>query len=291
MIARTMLSGKAPKHFEDIAFPVIASPKLDGIRCLLPNFDMCSVTRNFKPIPNRFVKATLDKSIPIGFDGELMVPNKNFNDVQSAIMTITGEPEFEYWVFDWVSDRLDEKFIARTTKLEEKIQDLNLPWLKYVEQIAIFSTEELENYEHLCLLKGFEGVMIRDPFSPYKEGRSTTKEGYLLKIKRFSEDEGKVVGFIELLHNNNPKKKDAFGLAERSSHQDNKVGMGTLGALVVKWRGFEFQIGTGFSAAQRRDIWDRRDSLYGTTVTFKYQKSGQKEKPRFPVFKGFRTDK
>jgi len=35
--------------------------------------------------------------------------------------------------------------------------------------------------------------MLRHPQSPYKQGRSTPKEAYLLKVKRFSDGEAVIV--------------------------------------------------------------------------------------------------
>jgi DNA ligase-1 len=126
--------------------------------------------------------------------------------------------------------------------------------------------------------------------SPYKCGRSTLREGWLLKLKRFIDEEAEVVGFEEEMQNNNEKTRDAFGLSERSSHQDNKTGKERLGSFVVKNPRGEFKVGTGFTASQRQSFWERRDSLIGKVVTVKFFPIGIKDLPRHPVFKGFRND-
>ena len=41
------------------------------------------------------------------------------------------------------------------------------------------------------------------PNAPYKQGRSTVREGYLLKVKTFLDDEATVVRFEERMHNGN----------------------------------------------------------------------------------------
>jgi DNA ligase-1 len=151
---------------------------------------------------------------------------------------------------------------------------------------------ELEEYEEWALLLGYEGVMLRDPNGPYKQGRSSTKEGILLKLKRYEDAECVITGFEELEHNGNEAKKDALGHTKRSSHQENQVGGDTLGALVVKgltaFEGIEFKIGTGFDFNTRKDIWNERDLLKGEIVKFKYFAIGVKDAPRHPVFIGFR---
>lgn len=153
--------------------------------------------------------------------------------------------------------------------------------------------EHLESYEECCTKHGYEGVMLRAPEGPYKQGRSTAKEGYLLKLKRFEDAEATIVGFEERMHNANEATKDERGYTKRSSHQENKVGTGTLGALIVRgvtaFEGIEFNIGTGFDDEQRQDFWANREAMLGETVKFKFFEVGVKDAPRHPVFLGFRS--
>ena len=145
-------------------------------------------------------------------------------------------------------------------------------------------------FEKKCLEAGFEGVMVRKGDGPYKFGRSTSKEGYLLKWKRFTDSEAEVQGFVEQTHNANEKEKDALGNSKRSQHKENLIPVGTLGALLVcdvKTK-IEFSIGTGFNGADRAYIWSLREKFIGHIVKYKYQEIGVKGKPRFPVFLGFR---
>ena len=51
-----------------VRFPVLASPKLDGVRCVIR--DGVAMTRTLKPIPNRHVRAML-AHLP-DLDGELI---------------------------------------------------------------------------------------------------------------------------------------------------------------------------------------------------------------------------
>jgi DNA ligase-1 len=146
---------------------------------------------------------------------------------------------------------------------------------------------------------GFEGVMLRDPVGPYKFGRSTAKEGYLLKMKRFEDHEATVVGVVEQMRNENEATKDALGRTKRSTAKAGKVGKDTLGAFRVKasipygvgMRGFrivEFEIGSGMNDAQRAEFW--KSPPIGALVTFKCQGFTPDGLPRFPIFKGIRQD-
>ena len=71
-ITKPMLAVKATS-LENIRYPVLASPKLDGIRGLpIPDGKrgVSMVSRNWKPIPNNFVRTWLEMNVPAGLDGE-----------------------------------------------------------------------------------------------------------------------------------------------------------------------------------------------------------------------------
>jgi DNA ligase 1 len=77
-----MLSGKCPKDLTGIKYPILASPKLDGIRCIMING--VAMSRTLKPIPNLYVQERL-KNLPNGLDGELIVGNPTNPDVFNTI--------------------------------------------------------------------------------------------------------------------------------------------------------------------------------------------------------------
>ena len=150
--------------------------------------------------------------------------------------------------------------------------------------------EELLEEEEFALKQGYEGLMIRSFDGKYKHGRSTEKQGYLLKLKQFKDIEAEIVGYKELMHNENEAKINELGYTERSTKKEGKVPAGVLGAFVCKAEGYEdtFDVGTGFTAEQRKRFWEIKDSLIGNLAKIKIQPSGELNKPRFPVFLGFR---
>ena len=228
--------------------------------------------------------------LPEGADGEICLrDDMSFSAVSSAVMRKDGTPSFVYYMFDLYSEKgyLDRMEQVRT--LPEMVGGPNARVTRLLP-LAINNARELLAYESTCLSQGYEGIMVRTANSPYKWGRSTRKEGYLLKIKRFTDGEAVILSFEERMHNTNEATKDAFGRTERSSHKANMVPMGTLGALSVRGikSGVEFEIGTGFDDALRKEIWDNRNTWQGKIVKYKSQKSGEKDKPRFPVYLGIR---
>jgi len=283
-----MLAGEAPK---DIQFPVMASAKLDGIRCIVVNG--VAMSRSFKPIPNKHVQAMLANGFD-GLDGELIVGPMGAPDVyrktNSAVMSRDGKPEFTFYVFDNI-------YAGDSTPYRERYYSLSQANLKapatLLEHVMINNDAELLAYEADKLNAGLEGLCLRDPNGPYKYGRSSTKQGWLLKLKRFSDSEAEIIGVQELLSNQNVATKDAFGHTERSDHKDNKVPMNTLGALLVRdiKTGVEFAIGTGFDAKTRKELWEQsktKRGLQGEIVKYKFFNNGIKDAPRFPIFMWFR---
>jgi DNA ligase-1 len=157
-----------------------------------------------------------------------------------------------------------------------------------VEHKLVTSDSELGNLQDHFLRQGFEGTMLRSPRGLYKQGRSTLNEGWLMKLKQFADSEATVLAVVELMHNANEATVDERGYTKRSSHQENKIPMGRLGALSVKdvHTGVTFDIGTGFNDDERAALW--RVPPIGKVVRYRYFPTGSKEKPRFPVFNGFR---
>ena len=282
-ITKPMLAGKCERP-DALSFPVLATPKLDGIRCLKINGR--ALTRSFKPVSNRFTRGWIESHLPDGLDGVLIVRGTTFSETAGHIGRESGEPDFTFAVFDYVSDGVDVPYACRMQELKR------LPAFEHVEKILpveIRDAVQLAAYEEKCLAEGYEGVMVRTPDSPYKCGRSTEREGWLLKIKRFEDAEAVVLDCVEGLSNLNPAERDAFGRTKRSSCKENKVGRGTLGAFLVRdiTTGVEFRL-SGFDQETAASIWANRTAVIGRMVKFKHQPSGAKEAPRFPKFIGFR---
>ena len=284
MLAETILDKNT------IKYPCLATKKLDGLRCLVR--DGIAVSRKFKNIPNRYIKkeleASLGSEISKTFDGEIF-SGTTFQECSGNVMRFTGEPNFEYFVFDIVSDDLTETYQERMKKLEA--YPISDPRIKKLLPTLINNKTELDAFEAKCLAEGYEGVIIRSLDGPYKCGRSTLREGYLLKLKKFSDSEAEVIGFEELQRNKNVAVKNKIGRSERSTAKANMVNANTLGALLVRdvVTKIEFKIGSGFDDTTRDAIWADRANWLGKIVKYKHFEQGVKDAPRFPTFLGERS--
>lgn len=284
---KPMLAAKT--EGKNLTYPLMVSPKLDGVRAIVLNGSVYS--RALKRIPNRHVQATLGRPALNGWDGELCVGPPTAHNVYrrtvSAVMSEDGEPDFCFWAFDRYDLRLP--YYRRYEKI--KRSQPNVRWLQVLNHFIMDSEEALVMYEQDRLADGFEGVMIRHPEGPYKFGRSTEREAWLMKLKRFEDGEAEIIEIVELMHNDNEAKFNRLGKMERSSHKVNKRGGDTMGSIRVRdvRTKVEFDIGTGFDASLRKTIWAKWKTYIGRTVKYKYFPGGVKDKPRFPVFLGFRA--
>jgi DNA ligase-1 len=105
-----------------------------------------------------------------------------------------------------------------------------------------------------------EGLMLRRPGSRYEAGRSST----LLKVKKFLDGEARVLKHLE----------------GAGRHRNR------LGALLVELEdGTTFQVGTGFSDAERE-----QPPALGSTIAFRYQERSDRGVPRFPSYVGLRAE-
>lgn len=272
-----------------LRFPVLASPKLDGIRCLAMGGNPMS--RSMAVLPSKHIQAFFAQHAEIleGLDGEIVVGSPTAKDVYrttvSHVMAHDKVFDFTFVVFDrWArSGSYAEAYDYLLTQRYAFPSNVQLLY-----QAQLDTIEALESYEEHMLGAGYEGVMLRDAGTNYKQGRSSTLEGILLKVKRYEDAEAVIIGTKEEMFNGNVAEKNELGRTKRSTAQAGLVGKGTMGALVVRglngpFKDVEFDIGTGFTAADRAALW-----VPGEVVTYKFFNVGTKDKPRHTVFKARR---
>lgn len=300
-LLRPLLAAKTTdEDLKRLPYPMLLSPKIDGVRALVRNGQL--VSRTMKPIPNLHTQALFGRDELEGLDGELVVGNpwdKNLmQQTMSGVMSVGGTPKVTYYVFDrW---DLPYKFYDRWRDLDKYGAMHRLAGYTGDKDIRRVSHKLCTSYEQLledeadALAQGYEGVMLRSLNGPYKQNRSTLREAILLKVKRFEDAEATVIGYEPLYRNLNAQETDERGYAKRSTHQANLQTDELLGSLTVRCQatGQVFGIGSGFTEAQRRSLWIERDKLSGRIVKYKtFKVTGVKDKPRFPIFLGFRDQR
>ena len=287
---RPMLACAVP--LEDLRLPMLGSPKIDGIRGIVDGDLVYS--RSLKPIRNRSIQELLGTALLHGFDGEL-TSGSNFQDC-GKIMAFDGGDDFTYHVFDmWTAP--NAPFTERYNLLRTIISQLNtssfpgFSKVRVVEQAYLESVESVLEYEAKCLSDGYEGIILRAIQSPYKYGRSTANEQYLVKRKPFEDEEATIIGFEEQNENTNLLQCNELGYAKRSSAKDGMRGKGTLGKFLVQsdyWGTYRVGTGIGLGQVLRQHIWDNQHEYLGKQIKVRYQAYGVKDKPRIGIFLGFR---
>lgn len=283
-----------------LRYPVLASPKLDGIRAAVVEGKLLS--RTLKPIPNKWINWRLSQAMLEGFDGELIVGDAwsktCYRDTVSVVMSDDKEPtDLRFYCFDLWNAPLP--YVRRWHQLQHQASELSNIWpVDVLEQLIVNTEYELLEYEEAALEKGFEGLILRDPEARYKFGRSTlgkkvkgqplpVGEQGIMKLKRFVDGEAEILGVVEEMFNGNVAQINELGRTKRSTEKAGLVGKGTMGALEVRdiVTGVEFRIGTGFDDADRAAEWK-----LGDVVRYKHFPIGVKERPRHPVFTGRRPE-
>jgi len=292
MTLRPMLMPRETPDLDSLQYPIYVTPKLDGIRCLFK--DGVALSRTLKPIPNKSIQkwAAFWGDELEGMDGELIVGPATsatvYRDTNSFVMSHDKEGEFFFYHFDWWDDTVNT---YNTRYYDPNIGDGDMPpnYRKVISYSA-HSKEKLLELEEQVLNKGYEGVIIRSPHGLYKYGRCTMKEANAFKLKRFEDDEAVIIGFEEEMHNGNDAETNELGRTKRSTAKAGLLGKGTLGAFICKTRdGVEFKIGSGFDAKDRDTFWKTRSDLLGYIIKYKHFPIGVKDKPRHPIFLGFRN--
>lgn len=271
-----------------LKFPVLCSTKLDGIRASVQGGRLLS--RTLKPIPNKHVQARF-AGLPKGLDGELIYGDPKAKDAYRNTVSIVMSDDkpangIRYHVFDKFGE---DEFQIRL----KEIEDVKHKYIMHVKHKLIHDAEELLDFEANLIELGHEGVMVRSLKGRYKQGRSSVNEGILLKLKRFVDAEGIVLDTFEEEHNANTAMTNELGHTYRSTAQANLIGKGVLGGLILKGLGgdfneIEFRCGTGFDKLSREALWKIRETLIGKIAKVKYFPVGSKDKPRHPVWLGWR---
>jgi len=281
-----------PNYFKELRYPLLCSPKYDGIRGIV--WGGVVMSRKFKPLPSEQVQSEFGYLDCL--DGELIEGDPHDHDVynrtQSFVMSERKPGSLRFFVFDTVKPNMAyTMYLDRYEYLLGLKKSGNLSdKVVIVEQELVEDEAELLAFETKALSRGFEGIIMRDPRGWYKQGRGTWKEGLIYKLKRFEDAEGVVVDFQEQRENTNELKWDALGYAERSTNKEGLLAANTLGAFIVDYGGQILSVAPGiFDYDERRRIWLNKDLYRGAGLKFRFFGRGMKDLPRFPRAIGFRV--
>ena len=296
-----------------LQFPCIVMPKIDGSFAM--NWEGQLLARSLKQHENKYTTQQYSIAEFHGLRGELIVGDDPTADglcrnTSSAIRRIEGTPETSLWCFDYVTaETKGLPYAERLSKLNEKVSTLrNRGWMNihYILAVTVNSLQEYKAVRDRFMQWGYEGVVVRNPSSKHKEGRSSSTKADLWRWKPYATAEILCTQLVEQQQNMNEATTNELGRTERSSHKENLVGKQTLGAIVgtlvndltdysgnvVAVAGTEVTIATGsLTDKQCKELWDNPEEIVNQLVEFEYCNFGLKDKPRFAQFKRIRSER
>ncbi len=269
--------------------------KLDGVRAITVIYPSQTIDifsrngkelNNFDHLKNEVLKCLDFKELnkPLVLDGEII--SKNFQELMKQIhrKNSTQNTDASLFLFDTLPLEDFKKGIYKST-LQKRISNLKKIYQNHLaksEKIKLINSklvdldtlegkEEFKRFNELSIVKGYEGIMIKDPQSFYESKRSTS----WLKSKPFIEISLEVINYEEGTGRNK----------------------GKLGAIIAEGEDngkfFKLNIGSGFTDLQRQNFWNNKEKLVGRIVevradSISKSQDGDYWSLRFPRFKTFR---
>ena len=294
-VFQCQLAQDAESHKKKIVGEKIIEVKLDGVRAILiiypiGNIDIFSRNgkelNNFEHIKNEIKQLINFSEIkqPIVLDGEII--SKNFQELMKQIhrKDFIQNDDAKLYLFDilplenFKKGIFEREYTKRISDLKEIYEKyfLNSTNIKLLTSILVDldkkdGMKKFQDFNRNSLLKGYEGMMIKDPSSFYECKRSTT----WLKSKPFIEISLKVKDYEE----GTGRNKGKLGALIAEGEDENKF--------------FRLNIGSGFTDEQRDSFWKEKEQLIGKIVEVRADsvsksKDGNHWSLRFPRFKSFR---
>ena len=224
------------------------SEKLDGIRAYWNGKELLSKNGNKIYAPNWFTK----DFPPFELDGELWTKRDDFESIQNIVLDTNPSIKWEeitYNIFEVPNEK--GNFDKRLEKIKFWLDKNPNKIIKIIPQLICKNETDLNIYLKELIDKKAEGIILKNPNLEYFTGRSEN----ILKVKKFYDDEGLVIGL-------------------------NYSKNGEFKSLKLKLNnGIIFNLGGGFSDIQRKE-----PPKIGNIVTFKYYDLTKNNKPKFASF-------
>lgn len=274
-------------------------PKINGMRVVakggLPKSRSMKTYNN--KLLNKMCQAIEEYYYDFWLDGEIVVGhvapgNEDFR-ATSSLRAEDFESNFTFWIFD-IANYSVEPYEKRKKVLFDVLfnhKDYGpggavhmIPVGNgYEARVKLLPTYRVESWEDICMYEerfvnlGAEGLIFRSKDGLYKYGKATPAQGWLLKMKRWTDNEFKIVGWNPMYRNLNLPTINEVGRQTRSTHKDGKIADELLGNLICEMNNpikglLNFEVGSGFDMDTRKQLWDlaQKGELIGKWAKTKY---------------------
>lgn len=266
---------------------IIITQKYDGIRAVAKvrdgNVEIFS--RQGKPIEGlKDIEKELSQLVDGFYDGELLLDKENIPSkdlYRETVQVVNSKNEYKnnviFNIFDYIP--LND-FVIGYSKMNcwgrkrfvyEELRKIEPDWLKPVEILyhGKYDKRIVQQELDKQIALEHEGVMVNLTNAPYKGKRTKN----ILKVKAMQDCDLKIIGFEEGTGKNK----------------------GTLGAIIVDYKGFKVKVGSGFTDKDRTYFWNNQKELLGRVITVQYFEETTNIKDnslslRFPVYLDLREE-
>ncbi len=260
---------------------IIITQKYDGVHCVAIH-DKSGVklfSRQGKPIEGLHDLEEQLLWLPFGcYDGELLLNKDNIpsKDLYRETVTVVNSKDQDkkdivFNIFDTCEIKEFENgycsapCIERKKVIQELEEQMKPDWWKSVPILYYgkYDKDIVQQELNKQIALEHEGVMVNIANAPY-EGKRTKN---VLKVKAMQDCDLKIIGFEEGTGKNK----------------------GTLGAVIVDYKGFKVRVGSGFTDQDREYFWANQNELLGRVITVQYFEETTNKKDnslslRFPVY-------
>lgn len=160
---------------DKVSFPLIAEPKIDGIRAIahVNSGEVVLYSREGNVFKNFTQIAEELKRLPDGiYDGEIVC--HDFNTTLKVASSRHNIPAIAidsiYHIFDIPSFK--EVFWRRRYEVQDRLIHLGLLKIEWIAGREIINLAELKDYYNQIVDNGGEGVVVKDPYAVYEYKRS-----------------------------------------------------------------------------------------------------------------------
>ncbi len=247
-------------------------PKFDGLRCVIDPI-AGPILRSGDPIPCPAVREALSDRRLIGLDGELTAPG-GLEAAQSAFTSQAAPPQgWRFTAFDDLT-AFSRPFEARLAKL--RYREASLPRFALVSPArhAAKASDAANAFagvvdDHLAQdpSRDLDGMILRSPAFPYREGRTSAHRGELIKMKPMGEAEARIIAV--------------------TARADDRS---AVGSALVKTGDGEVWVPVGIDRVAARRLWDQRDDLTGRSAVVRSWGRTASGAPRHAVAVAIRRD-
>ncbi len=309
MSFKPMLAPNEKVDLDTIQYPLLASYKLDGIRCIFKDGEMLS--RSLKQIQNKQLHEKFQhlkdysKEHNVILDGELYAHDLTFQEITRYVMTqdftdkksikkfgkvLEIPSTLQFHCFDMI---IEENYNETFTSRAYNVNNLDLKDLKVVLQFGVFKKDNVEELMERALEDGYEGLILKSKEGRYKTGRGTIKEGLIYKVKPYRTLDAEIKGIVQAtkVDPNAEKKINELGRSVTSKKKGDRILIEKACDFVVDYEGLDLKVVIALTDIEKEEIWKNKESYIGRIIEYKGMLVGSKDLPRHPVFVRYREDK